>query len=187
MKRLLFFIMLAAIAAFGRLVGCSPERDPVNNTNDLNEQLAEDKLTNRDVANLLVKLADARMTDAQEGWLAAEKGHSPAVQRYGKLMMKDQEKLLTELKKLARKKNVTLPPSISHKKERGRNNLADETGDDFDKKYIKMMTNDHERDIKLFRQAMSSKDADVRLFAEKYLPMIESHLEKIQALEKTGS
>jgi putative membrane protein len=186
MKRFIFFVFLAAIAGLGRFIGCSPEKDPVNNTNDLNDQLAEDKLTNRDVADLLVKLADASMTDAQEGWLAVEKGSSRAVRNYGKLMMKDQGQLLLAIQKLAKKKNVTLPPAISHKKERGRKNLADETGRDFDAKYIKMMTTDQERDIKLFRKAMNSSDADVRVFAQKYLPMIELHLEQIQAI-KTGS
>jgi putative membrane protein len=173
---------LAGIAAFGRFTGCSPEKDPVNNTNELNDQNAENKLTNRDVATFLVKSADARMMDAQEGWLAAEKGSSRAVKNYGKLMMQDQEKLLTAIRTLAKKKNVALPPAISHKKERGRNGLADESGNDFDKKFVKMMTIDHERDVKLFRKALASKDADVRAFAKKYLPMIESHLQKIQAM-----
>ena len=177
-----FFISLAGIAAFCRLTGCSPEKDPVNNTNELNDQKAEDKLTNRDVANFLVKLADARMMDAQEGWLAAEKGSSPAVKNYGKLMIQDQEKLLKEIRTLAKKKNVTLPPAISHKKENGRNNLADESGIAFDRKFVRMMTIDHERDVKLFRKALDSRDADVRDFAKKYLPMIESHLQKIRAM-----
>jgi putative membrane protein len=183
MKRLIFFAFLLAIVFFSRMTGCSPEKDPVNNTNDLNEQLAEDKLTNRDVANLLVKLADAHMTDAQEGSLAAEKGSTRAVKDYGKLMMKDQKKFLSELKKLAEMKNVTLPPAISHKNARGRNNLADKTGKDFDQKYIKMMTADHERDIKLLRKALSAKDADVRVFAQKHLLLVQSHLEKIHAIE----
>ena len=186
MKRIIFFVILATIASAGRFIGCSPEKDPVNNTNDLNEQLAEDKLTNRDVADLLVKLAEARMTDAQEGWLAVEKGNSHAIKSYGKLIVKDQETLLADLKKLAQKKNVTLPPAISRKNQRGRDRLANESGPDFDAKYIQTAINDHERDIKLFRKAMSSKDADIRAFAEKYFPMVESHLERIQAIN-TGS
>jgi putative membrane protein len=187
MKRVIFYMFLIALVAFVRLIGCSPEKDPVNNTNELNEQMAEDKLTNRDVASFLVKSADARMMDAQEGWLATEKGSSMAVKRYGELMIKDQEELLSEIKKLAKKKNVALPPAISRKKERGRNNLADEADKDFDRKFIKMMTIDHERDVKLFRQATESKDADIRAFAKRYLPMIESHLEKIQTLKKARS
>jgi len=186
MKRVIFFAILTSIAAFGRMIGCSPEKDPVNNTNELNDQLAVDKLTNRDVANLLVKLADGRMADAQEGWLASEQGSSSAVKTYGKLMMKDQEQLLTEIKKLAEKKNVTLPPAISRREKRGRDKLAVKTGSDFDKKFIQMMTDDHERDMKLFREAMTSKDEDVRIFAQKYLPMIASHLEKIQAIDKAA-
>lgn len=187
MKRVIFYMFLIVLVAFIRLIGCSPEKDAVNNTNELNDQMAEDKLTNRDVASFLVKLADARMMDSQEGWLAAEKGSSMEVKSYGKLMMKDQEELLSEIKKLAKKKNVALPPTIGHKKERGRNNLADEGDKDFDRKFIKMMTIDHERDVKLFRKATESKDADVRAFAKRYLPMIESHLEKIQAMAKPRS
>jgi putative membrane protein len=183
MKRVIFYVLLAGIAGFSRVLSCSPEKDTVKNTNQINDQRAQDKLTSREVATFLVKSADARMMDAQEGALAIEKGGSTAVKSYGKLMIKDQEKILAEIKNLAAKKNVTLPPAISNKKERGRNNLADESGADFDKRFIKMMTNDHERDIKLFRKALDSKDADVRAFAQKYLPMIEGHLQKIQSIQ----
>lgn len=170
MKRLIFYVILIGIAGFSRLVGCSSEKDPVNNTNQINDQRAEDKTADRDVARFLVKSADSRLAEAQDGRLAVEKGASTAVRSYGRRMVRDQETLLAELKKLAAKKNVALPPGISNKKERGHDKLEDKSGSDFDKKFIQRMADGHERDIKLFRKALDSKDADVRAFAEKYLP-----------------
>jgi putative membrane protein len=187
MKRLIFYAILIGIAGFSRVVGCSPEKDPVSNTNQINDQRAEDKTANRDVARFLVKSADSRLVGAEEGQLAVEKGASTAVRSYGQRMVRDQEKLWVELKTLAVKKNVALPPGISNKKEKGRDKLEGKTGAEFDKKFIQLMTDEHERDIKLFRNALDSRDPDVRAFAEKYLPMIESHLELIKSIEIPGS
>jgi putative membrane protein len=133
------------------------------------------------VADFLVKSADARMMDAQEGKLAAEKGTTKAVRDYGKLMMKDQSTLLKKIKGLAAKRNITLPSGISDKKDDGREDLSEESGEDFDEKFIKMMTIDHERDVKLFEKATEYDDAEVSAFAKANLPIIQSHLDKIEA------
>ncbi len=61
--------------------------------------------------------------------------------------------------------------------------MSEKNGEDFDKKFIKMMIIDHERDIKLFKKALDYKDAEVSAFAKKYLPMIQGHLDKIEVIK----
>lgn len=156
------------------------EQDAVKKANEVNNKNSDKGLLDEDVAEFLVKSADARMMDSQEGKLATQKGTTASIRKYGKWMMKDQSILLKEIKKLAAKRKIALPKSISDKKENGRENLAEKSGNDFDEKFIKMMIIDHERDIKLFEKAVEFDDIQVSAFARKYLPTIQAHLVKIK-------
>lgn len=163
--------------------GSQAQTDPVKKANAANEQKADEKVLDEDVADFLVKSADARMMDFKEGKLATEKGTTQTIKDYGKLMVKDQALLLDAIKKLAATRHISLPSGISDKKEEGRDELSEKSGEDFDKKFIKMMIIDHERDIKLFKKAIDYKDKDVSDFAKKYLPMIQIHLDKIEVIK----
>lgn len=171
------------VTVFNILGAQAQSTDPVKSANAANEEKSDRNAVEEDVADFLVKSADVRMMDAQEGKLAVEKGTSSAVRDYGQLMVKDQSVLLEKIKKLAAKRNITIPAGISDKKEKGREDLAEESGRDFDEKFIKMMKIDHERDVRLFKKATECEDKGVRAFAVEYLPMIQSHLEKIEAIK----
>ena len=136
-----------------------------------------------DVADFLVKIADARMMGKKEGQLAVQKGTTPEIVSYGKLMIKDQEFLLQKIKKLASDRNISLPAEISNDKKDGLEDLNDKTGEGFDEKFIKMMRIDHERDIKYFEKSTELKDKAVTDFSKKYLTMIQSHLDKLNELK----
>jgi putative membrane protein len=184
--------MLTAIAIYAAVMTMvlsilsahAQETDPVKKANKVNDQKADNNIVDEDVADFLVKSADARMMDAQEGKLAAEKGTTKAIREYGKLMVKDQSALLRKIKSLASKKNIALPSDIINKKENGREDLAEETGKDFDDKFIKMMIIDHERDVKLFEKATEFDDPEVSAFAKVNLSIIQSHLDKIEAIKE---
>jgi putative membrane protein len=127
--------MLTAIAIYAAVMTMvlsilsahAQETDPVKKANKVNDQKADNNIVDEDVADFLVKSADARMMDAQEGKLAAEKGTTKAIREYGKLMVKDQSALLRKIKSLASKRDIALPSGISNKKENGREDLAEET------------------------------------------------------------
>lgn len=97
-------------------------------------------------------------------------------------MVIDQQKLLTELKKLADRKDIRLPDQISRKKEYFRKKLSERSGTEFDKKFIRMITIDHKRDIRMFKRAVKSEDTDISAFAKQYLPLIQSHLDQIDRI-----
>ena len=91
-------------------------------------------------------------------------------------MVNDQTEMLHEIKKLAVLKNVPVPTGLGPDKAEGLKALKDVHGKSFDKKFIKMMTIDHKRDVKKFERATRSSDADVQVFATRYLPYVQSHL-----------
>jgi putative membrane protein len=137
-----------------------------------------------EVTDFLIEAVDARMMDLAQGRLAKERGTTAAIREYGDLMINDQTRLLNELKIIAASKEIVLPSTISRKKEDALAELRDEEGEAFDEKFIRMMITDHRRDVSKFRTATSFDDGDVKTFATNNLPLIQSHLNKIEALEK---
>ena len=156
--------------------------DPVKAANMSNEKKAAVKMVDKNIAAFLVKSADARMMGAQEGKLAVQKGTTKAVREYGALMVKDQTMLLKRIKALAANKKISLPLAIGEQKQDGKDDLMAKTGKEFDKKFMKMMKIDHERDVKLFKKATECSDPEVAAFAVKYLPVIEAHLNKVNKI-----
>lgn len=150
----------------------------------LNFTVIEEKNENEKVEIFLIEMSDARMMDLQEGMLATEKGTTQVIKDYGNLMVKDQSYLLNEIKKFAKSKNIVLPTKISDKKLKALTNLKEKKGRNFDKKFLKMITIDHKRDVIKFKKATSIGDQSTEEFAKKNLPMIESHLQKALEIKK---
>jgi putative membrane protein len=136
------------------------------------------------VTKFLTEAADARLMDSEEGKLARERGTTEEIRSYGRWMMRDQSKLLQEIKYLSKEKGIKLSGKLSEEKAKGLEDLRREQGSAFDKKFAKMICLDHKRDVKKFKKATKFEDADVKKFAVQYLPTIESHLERIKEIEK---
>ena len=135
------------------------------------------------VTEFITDIAEARMMDLEEGKIAQQRSTTRDLKSYGALMVNDQTEMLNELRTLATLKGVELPSSLGEYKEKGLNDLKEVHGKSFDKKFIRMMIIDHKRDLKKFEKATRSTDADIQVFATKYLPYVQSHLQKIKALK----
>ncbi|MGC3944743.1 MAG: DUF4142 domain-containing protein [Chryseolinea sp.] len=183
MKFTVFTIPLFVLTAMFNSIGVAQSTDAVEQAEKANDRKSDDKEVNEEDANFLARAAEMRMSDFQEGKLATEKSNNELIKNYGKLMMKDQQMLLAEIKLLASNKNISLPDDISNSQADERNDLLKESGINFDRKFVSVMADDHERDVQLFEEASSSSDKKISQFAEKYLPLIESHLERIKAIE----
>ena len=156
--------------------------DPVNAI-AINEKGSDLSLVAEEVADFLIKSADARMMNAQAGLLAFEKGTNSAIRDFGQRIMKDHSLLLEKIKNLASQRDIYLPDQLSTKKVGDHRNLSEENGREFDKTFIRMIIADHERDLRLFKKAAQYNDPDVSAFARRYLPLIQSDLEKIKKIK----
>lgn len=134
------------------------------------------------VESFLIKIAESRIMDFEEGRTAQEKSTVDAIKDYGSLMVHDQSKMLADLHALAASKHITLPNTPDERQQKALADLQQEEGKSFDKKFIKMMIIDHKRDVKKLKKATESHDLEVRAFAQKYLPVVESHLDDIQKI-----
>ncbi|MGQ7856077.1 DUF4142 domain-containing protein [Pedobacter sp. WC2501] len=60
--------------------------------------------------------------------------------------------------------------------------LKNLNGTSFDKAYIEMMAIDHQSATSLFEKASQSTDPEVKVYANKYLPVLKKHLKQVNAL-----
>jgi putative membrane protein len=126
----------------------------------------------------LEKAAQHSKAEVEAGKLAESKATNPEAKKFGQQMVQDHGKAYDEAVQLAKSKAVSVPaePDSSHKREA--KNLEKLSGAEFDRKYMAAMVKDHEADVKEFRKmAKEAKDPDVKTFAEKSLPVLESHLQ----------
>ncbi len=124
------------------------------------------------------------MAEVQLGNLAKTNGSSSDVKSFGERMVTDHTKANDELSSSASKKGMTLPTSPSAKQKAEYNRLEKLHGADFDREYMKLMVSDHRTDVSEFRrESEHGSDPDIKAFAAKTLPTLESHLQMAESTD----
>lgn len=187
-------ITLLTFATAAMLWGCgtsnsNDSKEAADSTNEAVADTAEKSGTTTAVAEddskFAVDAADGGMAEVALGELAQNKGTDPKVKEFGKMMVTDHTKANDELKTLAASKNITLPAAPGEDKQKVATDLSAKSGKDFDKAYIDQMVDDHQKTVKLFEDAQKNvKDADIKAFIDKTLPVLKTHLEHVKSLDK---
>jgi putative membrane protein len=137
-------------------------------------------------AKFMKKVAEGNKAEVELGKLAAERGASDSVKKFGERMATDHGKAGEELAKLAQDKGVTLPADLSAKHKRFYDKLTKLSGAEFDREYMREMVRDHDADVKEFqREAKNGKDVDVKAWAGKTLPTLEEHKQQAHQVYAT--
>lgn len=176
------FLTLALCFAMESCDTGQKTNDAVETADDVNEEkmestgMSDDK---EDAAEFAVKAADGGMFEVEAGKLAEQKASSGTVKNFGKRMVEDHGKANKELKEIAAKKNITLPATMSKDHQDKINKLSRLSGAEFDKEYMRIMDEDHEKDVKLFEEMANDNDGDaeIKAFAAKTLPTLRMHAE----------
>lgn len=136
-------------------------------------------------AENLVEIASGGMMEVELGKIALQKATSPKVKKFAQMMIDDHTKANNELKTLAESKGIVLPASLADEHQKMINDVSEENGKKFDKKYMNMMLDDHKKDVDKFQKlADKGNDADIKAFAAKTLPVLIHHREEAEKLEK---
>lgn len=148
--------------------------DTINNNNSI---LSPDN-TMADDSGFVLKAAEGGLMEVQLGKLALKNASSAAVKKHAQMMVNDHGKANTELKTLAKSKNITLPTALGSEKQNKYDELKGKTGAEFDKDYTSYMVDDHKKDIEDFKkQAERGFDAEIKSWAAGKVPTLESHLQ----------
>src|SRR5579862_6519149 len=128
-------------------------------------------------------LAQGGLDEVELGQLAQQKATDSKIRDFGAMMVKDHSAANEQLKALAASKNITLPTHVSASQKATKIKLHAETGQTFDKAYVKSQISAHEDTIKLLNKEISSgQDADAKAFAQKVLPTVKEHLQAINQI-----
>ncbi|PWT92054.1 MAG: DUF305 domain-containing protein [Blastocatellia bacterium] len=133
-------------------------------------------VTPRSDQDFVNEAAQGGMAEVELGRLAAQKGLSPDVKRFGQRMVTDHSNANTELKQLATRKAITLPTTVSTEQKDELTKLSKLSGAEFDREYMSLMVEDHDKDVAAFQsQAQGASDADIKAWAAKTLPVLKEH------------
>jgi putative membrane protein len=131
--------------------------------------------------NFLKSADEGNLQEIQLAKLAKEKASSPQVKQFAERMETDHTKNEEQLKALAAKEKITLPTQPNVLKRRSDDKLAKLSGEQFDKKYMSTMLNDHKKDVTAFRREVKmAQNPQVKAYAEHSLPTLESHLKEAE-------
>lgn len=130
------------------------------------------------------------VTEAAEGGMTevelskiAEKSANPEVKRFAERMVQDHSAANGELTWIATGLGIEMPKTLSSEHQRIRDHLRSMHGKAFDQQYMRLMVDDHDKAVKLFRQeAGSAHNPELKQFAQKTLPTIEQHQKMALAL-----
>ncbi len=125
------------------------------------------------------------LAEVQMGNLALQKASNADVKAFGQRMVTDHSKANEELQQLATAKGAALPTELTGEMKDTYDHLNSLSGAEFDKAYMKHMVEDHEKDVAEFDKASTSAtDADVKGWAGKTLPTLQSHLQNAKDVAK---
>ncbi|MFL5330737.1 MAG: DUF4142 domain-containing protein [Gemmataceae bacterium] len=147
---------------------------------------AADKDARFDDTDFIKKAASAGMLEVELGKLGQTKGTRDEVKTFGERMVTDHTKANTELMTVATAMGVTVPKSMSDKHQKMYSHFKNYNGKNFDKDYMDHMVKDHDEDVAEFKKAsQSAKNADLKAFATKTLPVIEEHLKMAKDIQSS--
>ncbi len=108
--------------------------------------------------------------------VALKKATKQPLKDFGQKMIDDHKTAEDELKQLAASKSVKLKGDTSPDNKAALAKLMTLNGAAFDASYSKVQKTGHDKTIAAFQKEISSgKDADVKAYAQKYLPAIQEH------------
>ncbi len=138
------------------------------------------------VSDFAMKAARSGHAEVALGKLAQSRSTNAGLRAAARKIELDHNSAGDELKKVAAGKHWALPgdADLGAEGSDAFKHLKTLKGAEFDTAWIEHMINDHEKDVALFVAETKSSDAEIRAFAERTLPVIQSHLEMVRRLKE---
>lgn len=144
-----------------------------------------DSVSNDD---FLHKAAVHMMMESNISKLAAQKSAIGEINTYSKMIVSSHREIQAELRKLASDMDIEIPDTndtnVKVMQTMAEKNSSASGASEFDFRYVQIMIDDHRNAIRLFEAGAKSKTPEVADFANKYLPLLRTHLNAAQELTK---
>jgi putative membrane protein len=144
---------------------------------------AENKNLDKDAQDFAIKAANGSLMEVELGKLAEKKSSNKRVKSFGAMMVKDHSAANDKLRTLASSHNFTLPDSVDESGRKEIDKLSKRKGVDFDRNYMDMMVDDHNKDLEDFRKAADNlSDSSLKTFAQNTMPVLAKHLDSAKSI-----
>lgn len=166
------------------------------------DEAKPDKTTDKKVGKLsetelqvLAHVHRVNQTEIDMGKLAQKKGSTAAVRDYGKMLVKDHGQSDKDLRALAKKEGAVIPKETiadADKQEMKDSDAAVKKmramkGAEFDRQFLDMMVQDHEKELVRADSAMASiQDPDLQSFVKDLRPVLQRHVDQARDLQKAS-
>jgi putative membrane protein len=118
------------------------------------------------------------------GQLASQKGASKEVKDFGQRLASDTTKHNQNLKEIAHNMGFPFSFDIDTERQMMMDIFAKKCGEDFDRAFVSMLAQDNRNHIDQFeKEARDGKDAEIKSFASKELPVLRQHQNELYKLE----
>ena len=185
-KYLKELLAVSAVVAMFSTVGVQAQTPTVAAQSGAAGQSASGSKLSSGDEKALKDMAQANINEVAAAKIALDKAQSSEVKAFAQKMVEDHSSALAKVQTVAQQKGVTLPvePDAKHKAMAA--SLEKQSGEAFDKAYIKNAgTKDHKMVLsKLKSDASKIKDADVKALADAHTPVVEQHLKAAQQISK---
>ena len=138
--------------------------------------------------NFARTVAISDMFEIQSGKLAADKSENDDVQSFGKQMADDHAETSDDLKELIEDEEikVELPSKLDDEHQAKLDKLKDLSGNQFDREFIRVQVDAHQKAVALFESyAAAGDNDDLKKWAGDTVPTLKEHLKEAQELKTT--
>ncbi|WP_316797202.1 DUF4142 domain-containing protein [Pedobacter agri] len=191
MKKLIY-LMAVSVSALAFQACGGGDKDAKETADSLN--MSKDTTTNaaatggiavdNDDAKFATEAAVGGMAEVELGKLALQKSSNAQVKEFATMMVNDHGMANTELMEIAAAKNITLPSTVDEDHKSKMDDLSKKSGADFDKAYVDAMVDGHKSTLKLMEdESKSGMDAELKAFATKTAPVVQTHLTMINKIK----
>jgi putative membrane protein len=173
--------LLAGVAAIALMGGPALAQNQDTTQQQQPAQAGEQQQLAQEDMEFATEAAQGGLKEVQLGELAQQQAASDAVKEFGQRMVTDHGKANDQLKQIAQQKGIELPQELPTDAQQLHDELAQKSGEEFDRAYMDEMVKDHEEDVEKFRQyTENGQDPDLTGFAKETLPVLEEHLQLAQ-------
>jgi putative membrane protein len=181
MSRRLAFITALLLAAIG-LAACQSSEKAATTVQSATQAQMTPSLSTTD-ANFINTVGAGGHAEVQFGQLAQTQATRTDVRVFAAQMVTDHTAAGNELAALAQQKQMTPPSDMDLNHKAAYDRLSKTFGSEFDRVYMQGQVEDHTAVVNAFQNEITNgSDADVKAFAQKYLPTIQHHLEMARQL-----
>ena len=161
----------------------------VREANKINQEQTERRAEERDYnAEFMVAAASSNMLEVALGQLAQQKGIATEVRDWGKQMEAAHGQAEQGLRTIAFKYQITLPGAMSDDAREVYKDVDDRKYLGFDKKYLRTLKEQHERDLKLYTEAADKlTNPALQQYAARMLPVLHRHEQTLAGLYERAS